>query len=181
MKKIEYKQALNRECKDTDNIPVAVTGYDFGVPGLAVRKAWGSWQIDHVPSGYRVITYHHTTRRDCVGCALRAQEQVPGIDWTASKEAITSERLVGVTRDWRDVFERGHVYSATKREKHSVTVCHGWTLGDLESFTYDGLSEGLCGACGEVSGNHEPDATNNWCPGCEELKVTSALVLAGMI
>jgi len=180
MKKIEYSQAVNPAHEDAENIPVAVTGYDFGVPGLAVRKAWGSWQIDHVPSGYRVITYYHTTRRECVGCALRAQEQVPGIDWTASKEAITSERLVGATRDWRDVFERGHVYHSW-REKDKDTVCHGWTMGDLESFTYEGLSEGLCGACGEVSGNHEPDATNNWCPCCDKQKVTSALVLAGII
>lgn len=181
MRKIEYKQAVNPNHKDADSIPEAVTGYDFGVPGLAVRKVWGMWQIDHIPSGYRVITYHHTTRKECVGCALRAQEQVPGIDWTAGKDALTSKRLADATRDWRDVFERGHVYHATHREKHNVTVCHGWTLGDLEAFTFDGLSEGLCGACGEVSGNHETDATDNWCPCCDKPKVTSALKLAGMI
>jgi hypothetical protein len=79
------------------------------------------------------------------------------------------------------VFERGHVYHATEREKHSVTVCHGWTLGELEAFTFDGLSEGLCGACGEVSGNYETDATDSLCPCCDKPKVTSALVLAGMV
>ena len=179
MKKITYKQAINPNAKNRDSIPEMVTGYDFGIPGLAVRKVWGTWQIDHVPSGYRAFANLHSTRAACVNAALEANAQMPGIDWTADASVITSAHLRDAIDDWRYVFNHGRLREPIPSDNE--IICHGWTMADLEAFLYGGMSEGLCGACGEVSGNHEPDATNNWCPCCDAKKVTSALVLAGVI
>jgi len=176
MKKIEYKQALNPDSIHAKDLDPNVTGYDFGIPGLAVRKVLGHWQLDHIASGYRAFSNLHKTRAECVSAALRAQAISP-IDWTVGKETLLGKHHEAIVWHWKNDF-LGHARSARFSEE---TVCHDWTMRDLETFTYNGLAEGLCGACGEVSGNHETDATNNWCPCCDKKKVTSALVLAGLI
>jgi len=175
MKKITYNQALNPENKSTEGMDPSVTGYDFGIPGLAVRKAWGAWQIDHVISGYRAFANYHRTCEACVKAALRAHDITP-IDWTVDKETLLGSHLRDAIWHWKNDF-LGHGRSENFSNE---TVCHGWTMRDLE-IMLNGDAEGLCGGCGEVSGPHEPDARANWCPVCSECKVTSALVLAGLI
>ena len=176
MKKIEYNQALKPENKNTHGMDPSVTGYDFGIPGLAVRKVGGFWQIDHVQSGYRAFSNLHRTRKECVGAALRAQSNGP-IDWACDKEVILGKHLEDAIWHWKNEF-LGH---SRKPEFSTKLVCHGWSMRDLEIMLTYGRVEGLCGACGEVSDPHEPDARANCCPCCGEKKVTSALVLAGLI
>ena len=110
-----------------------------------------------------------------MSAALRAQDISP-IDWTVDKETLTGAHLKDIVWHWKNDF-LGHARSARFSEE---TVCHDWTMKDLEMML-NGPAEGLCGACGEVSGPHEPDAHDNWCPCCDKKKVTSALVLAGLI
>jgi len=176
MRKIEYMQAINPDHKNASNVDPNVVGYAFGIPGLAVRKSWGSWQIDHFASGYRAFSNSHRTRKECVNAALLAQAQGP-IDWTVDRETLCGSHLSDAIWHWKNAF-LGHSRGPQFSKK---TVCHDWTMKDLEIMLFDGLSEGLCGACGEVSGHHEGDARANHCPHCGKNKVSSALVLAGLI
>ncbi len=51
----------------------------------------------------------------------------------------------------------------------------------LEEFALEGVVPGVCRNCHTVSGSNEPDATENWCSECEQNKVVSILILAGLV
>ena len=168
MKKTDYKPKWNPAFKGPK--PETVKAYEFGIAGLVVFKSGHNWNIGHVSSGYNVISGWFTKRKNAVSAALIAQNEIP-IDWTKAENQLPKERC----NQWYEILKYGVDSSSTE------TYIHDWTYNDLIQFIIDGISEGLCSACGEVSGNHEPDAHNNWCPCCGEKKVTSALVMAGMV
>ena len=112
MKKITYKMALIPGFEDTDN---NVNGYDFGVPGLAVRKVWGFWQIDHVPSGYKAFSNLHRKRKECVEAARRAQDATP-IDWTCGSAVLLGKHLEAAIWHWRNEFLRAGGLQSAKQE-----------------------------------------------------------------
>jgi len=173
MKRIEYKLAM------ADGNGPLVTGYLFGIPGLAVRKAWGCWQIDHVESGYAAHRYNHKTRKECVAAALRADDAFPHINWTKSADVLTSNAMKHDCLEFRAVFQGTQPY-----HRHDIIFRHNGDAWSTEDFNRMILGntpiDGICSECNEVTSPHEPDATDNWCPACERTgSVTSVLVLAG--
>jgi len=51
----------------------------------------------------------------------------------------------------------------------------------LEHYVSDSIAPGICTACGVVEEVCEPDATDNYCGACDETKVKSIFVLAGVM
>ena len=176
MKKTDYQPKWNPAF--TGPKPKTIKAYEFGIPGLVVFKSGHNWNIGHVSSGHNVISGWFTKRKNAVARALIAQDEIP-IDWTKAQNQLPKER----GNQWYEILKWGYVQplASALRTHGTEPYIHNWTYVELMSFAIDGTSEGLCGACGEVSGNHEPDAVGNWCPCCGEKKVTSALVMAGMI
>ena len=174
MKKVEYEPAWNPKYKGPK--PKITNAYEFGVPGLVGVKSGKNWNIDHSPSGYNVINGWFTKRKDAAEAALVAQDKIL-IDWTKPREQLP----IYLAEQWYEILKWGYVQPSITIADGAEPYIHNWTYVELTSFAMDGVSEGLCGACGEVSGNHEPDAVGNWCPCCGEKEVTSALVMAGMI
>jgi NADH pyrophosphatase NudC (nudix superfamily) len=168
MRKTDYQPKWNPAF--TGPKPKTIKAYDFGIPGLVVFKSGKNWNIGHTSSGRNVISDWFTKRKDAAEAALVAQDEIP-MDWTKSQDQLLREQA----NQWYEVLKYGYVQPSAE------PYIYNWTYVELTSFAMDGISEGLCGACGEVSGNHEPDARNNWCPCCGEKEVTSALVMAGMI
>jgi len=175
MKKTDYQPKWNPAF--TGPKPETIKAYDFGIPGLAVFKSGHNWNIGHVPSGYNVISGWFTKRKNAVARALIAQNEIP-IDWAKSQDQLPREQA----NQWYEILKWGkNKYLLAGTSNGTETYIHNWTYNELMHFVVDGISEGLCGACGEVSGNHEPDARTNCCPYCGEKEVTSALVMAGMV
>lgn len=175
MKKTDYKPKWNPAFKGPK--PETIKAYEFGIAGLVVFKSGHNWNIGHVSSGHNVISGWFTKRKNAVARALIAQNEIP-IDWTKAQNQLPKER----GNQWYEILKWGKNRSLSAGTCNGTeTYIHNWTYNDLMRFAVDGISEGLCGACGEVSVCPETDARNNWCPCCGEKKVTSALVMAGMI
>ena len=51
---------------------------------------------------------------------------------------------------------------------------------DIEAMVYDSVVDGYCSECDDVTTQCEPDATENWCPCCENGSVKSVLIILGL-
>jgi len=179
MRKTDYQPKWNPAFKGPK--PKTIKAYDFGIPGLVVFKSGHNgiyhWNIGHVSSGHNVISSWFTKRKNAVARALIAQDEIP-IDWTKPQDQLPREQA----NQWYEILKWGkNKYLVVGTSTGTETYIYNWTYDELIHFFIDGISEGLCGACGEVSGNHELDAVGNWCPYCGEKEVTSALVMAGRV